>query len=268
MLLLLWLLLTIQKHMGYCENDWIFWFTYKGQVLFKINSTKKQLNLGIIKYIQGKVTGSPNTFFPFLPFPATFPLLGTSLPWVALVRLFKRAAQSSSVPGWKKREEQPWHFQKIKHTYNFCCNHYYTLKHLHGKMRTWLRGFCNTADWATNLSRSYKQLLHERGGLPHLEWVFRFPFKQALSQWWLTMRLDWHNLSHSWKEDQCKGKDTFFCKQNNGLFGLQKVHVCIFVTTNFLGMYCYFPVIWLVNFVKVTPVKVVAPWKFWFLSGT
>ena len=37
--------------------------------------------------------------FPFLPFPATFPLLGTSLPWAALVRLFKRAVQSSSVPG-------------------------------------------------------------------------------------------------------------------------------------------------------------------------
>ena len=53
----------------------------------------------IAKYIQGKVTGSPNTFFPFLPFPATFPLLGTSLPWAALVRLFKRAVQSSSVPG-------------------------------------------------------------------------------------------------------------------------------------------------------------------------
>ena len=46
------------------------------------------------------------------------------------------------------------------------------------------------------------------------------------------MRLDWHNLSHSWKEDQCKGKDTIFCKQNKSLFGLQKVHVCIFVTNS------------------------------------
>ena len=69
--------------------------------------------------------------------------------------------------------------------------------------------------------------VHERGGFPHLEWVFRLPFKQALNQWWLTMRLDWQNLSHSWKEDQCKGKDTISRKQNNGLFGLQKVHDCV-----------------------------------------
>ena len=54
----------------------------------------------IAKYIQEKVTGSPNTliFSLFLPFPATFPLLETSLPWAALVRLFKCAVQSSSVP--------------------------------------------------------------------------------------------------------------------------------------------------------------------------
>ena len=180
------------------------------------------------------MTGSPNTFFPFLPFPATFPLLGTSLPWAALVRLFKRAVQSSSVPGWKKRRTTMTLKKKIKHTYNFAT---IIIKPWSIYMGKWEPGWEDSAIQQTGqpLSRSYKQLLHERGGFPHLEWVFRLPFKQALNQWWLTMRLDWHNLSHSWKEDQCKGKDTIFCKQNNGLFGLQKVHVCIFVTNNQLS---------------------------------
>ena len=71
------------------------------------------------------------------------------------------------------------------------------------------------------------------------------------------------------KRISVKVKTEFFVNKIMACLDFKR-YMCAFLlpTTNFLGMYCYFPVIWLVNFVKVAPVKVVAPWKFWFLSGT
>ena len=47
-----------------------------------------------------------------------------------------------------------------------------------------------------------------------------------------------------------------FCASSNLLFFF--LQAADWPTTNFLGMYCYFPVIRLVNFVYVAPVTVVA----------